>query len=205
MKTMHLIFLFMLSFAYSQVATATNVIWLKKDNTVCTNSAITNPANPGKIVGLGDAISGSMTIDNPSGGLTNCTFIPTTTSPVTFSGFTKDIVQINMLKPGTNGNLECLDQGNNLSGMHGTVTSGAYTLTLGFSYINGCTPNPLPSFTRTAILTGGMTTFNGTYHVYNTSTVPEPGTIMLLLAGLFGLATMSWIKRGKSQLTPFRG
>ena len=205
MKTMHLIFLFMLSLAYSQVATATNVIWLKVNNTVCTNSGITNPANPGKIVGLGDASSGSMTIDNPSVGTKNCPTIPTTTSAVTFSGFTTDTVQINMLKPGTNGNLECLDQGNNLSGMHGTVTSGGYTLTLGFSYTNGCTLNPLPIFNRAAMLTGGMTTFNGTYHVYNTSTVPEPGTIMLLLAGLFGLATMSWIKRGKSQPTPFRG
>lgn len=202
---MRLIFLCMLTLAFSQIAAATNAIWLKDSNgVVCTNSL---SQNAGQLVGLGDATSGSMTIDNPSGGSTNCAGIPITTSPVAFSGFAKDIVQIWMSKPGTNGNIECLDQGNNTSGVHGSAINGAYTLTLGFSSPpnSGC-PQPLPTFNRSVTLNHGTDTFIGTYYVYNTAnSVPEPGTIMLLLAGLFGLVVMSWVKRGGNLSSPCRG
>ncbi|WP_165922929.1 PEP-CTERM sorting domain-containing protein [Sulfurirhabdus autotrophica] len=189
----------MLSLAYSQIATATNAIWLKDTNgVVCTNSA---SSNSGQLVGLGDAASGSVTIDNPGTGTTNCTGIPTTTSPITFSGFAQNTVPISMIKPGTNNNPECLNQGSNLSGVNGSATTSGFTLTFAFSYTNGC-PAPLPVFTRTATLTDGSTVFNGTYYVYNTNTVPEPSTIMLLLAGLLGLAGMSWLKRSGRMSPP---
>lgn len=210
---MRLILLCMLILAYSQIAMA-NSIWLKDANgVVCTNTASTNA---GQIVGLGEVNRSTgafnMTIDNPSGGTMTCPSIGTNNNPISITGaLATQLPVVHMLKPGTNNQNECLNQGNNLVGVTGSASGGtgtnARSIAFSFSFTDGC-PG-LPAFSRPATLSGGSGanafSFTGTYYIYDINSVPEPGTIMLLLAGLFGLVAMSWIKRSKSLLTPSRG
>ena len=113
--------------------------------------------------------------------------------------------------------LEWLDQGNTVVGVTGTLTSGTtstvpnngYRLTLTMTGIsdtyassNGsCTVSGQKTFTYTAgaLLerqTGGSgmftTKLNSTYNFWNaTNTVPEPGTVLLMLMGLLVLGWTS--------------
>jgi len=123
---------------------------------------------------------------------------------------------VKLCKPGTNHQLEWLDQGNTVIGVNGTLTSGTtsavpnngYRLTLTFTFnstfgsSNGpCTVSGQPSYTSTKLAllekqTGGSGNFttklSTTYNFWNAiSTIPEPGTVLLMLTGLLVLGWMS--------------
>ncbi len=204
-----------------------NTIWLKdRDGNVCINSGSTNPSG---IIGYGginrDGSGFTLTLSNPAATKPttgDCANIPTTTANLVFpvGNVVQNVVPITVVKAGTNGANECLDQGLNLSGVTGGATQGAFTLAFSFTGAAGCAhpnyqaPNPvLPTyqapFQRTASISTGTgffatTLFNGTYHI-STQTlpnqVPEPDTALLLLAGGLGMAGLTlWRRRvGKPQ------
>lgn len=124
---------------------------------------------------------------------------------------------VKMCKPGTNNQLEWLDQGNTVVGVTGTLTSGTsstvpqngYRLTLTMTNINDsysssnglCQTSGQKTYTYTA---GALieqragnsnifnTELNSTYNFWNaTNGVPEPGTVALMLLGLLGMGWMS--------------
>ncbi len=127
---------------------------------------------------------------------------------------------VKMCKPGTNNQLEWLDQGNTVVGVTGTLTSGisstvpqnGYRLTLTMTNINDsysnsnglCQTSGQKTYTYTAGAlieqrAGNSTNFNtelnSTYNFWNaTNGVPEPGTVALLLMGLLGMGWMN-VKR----------
>ena len=119
-------------------------------------------------------------------------------------------VQSKLCKPGTNGNLEWLDQGKNVQGVQGSLKTpdGVYTMDLIFSQTNPVTNPTGPctnygqesfSYTRAyTITTGGRSGLtviaSGTDFVYNTNSIPEPETLLLLLAG-FGSMGLVTIRR----------
>lgn len=224
-----------------------NTVWLKDPfaaSGVCKNTLSTNP---GKVIGYGgidDSNTFTMTISNPKDGMVYttpgvpvparsiCTYLPKTspsTDPVpttiVFSGtLPAQHSTINMIKPGTKGQDECLRQGSNLTGIGAppptgsSITSGTYTLTLNYSFTaDGCVPGTTPpqpigdggqpSFLRGAKLTGGTgygsANFNGGYYVFNPDAVhpgavPEPGSLALLLAGASAAAMLSWARRRRA-------
>jgi hypothetical protein len=127
---------------------------------------------------------------------------------------------VKMCKPGTKNQLEWLDQGNTVvgvttgttpltSGTTSTVPNNGYRLTLTMTGIsntyatsNGsCTVSGQKTFTYTAgaVLeqrqgnSANFTTkLTSTYNFWNVgNTVPEPGTVLLMLTGLLALAWIS--------------
>jgi hypothetical protein len=94
-------------------------------------------------------------------------------------------------------NGECLDQGVNHVGLSQTISSASpagYTLTLNVdasATAAGCaTGNPAP-IRQASIVKGGLGggfSWTGSYHVYNTASIPEPGSLALLGLGLGALA-----------------
>lgn len=124
---------------------------------------------------------------------------------------------VKMCKPGTNNQLEWLDQGNTVVGVTGTLTSGAttvptdaYRLVLSMTGINdtynssngACSTVGQKTYTYTAgaeieKLDGAVyvNVLSTTYNFWNaTNGVPEPGTVALMLMGLLGMGWMS-VKR----------
>ncbi len=198
-----------------------NTIWLKDSlGNVCTNSA---SSNPGGIIGYGginrDGSGFIMTLSNPAATKPttgDCATIPTTTTDLVFTGgnVVQNVVPVTMVKAGTGGNSECLDQGLNLSGVTGGATQAGLTLAFSFTGAAGCphpnyqAPNPVvptfqAPFQRTvSISTGsgffGTTLFNGTYHI-STQTlpnqIPEPNTTLLIFAGVLGMAGLALRRR----------
>jgi len=205
-----------------------NTIWLKdRLGNVCYNSDITNPNNPSKIIGAGgvnhDGTGFTLTIDNPATGTVtpstgDCTTIPKAASatPIVFSigSVNPRLMSNHMWKPGTKGALECLDQGVNLSGLSGVLISsnGQYRMLLSTVFTDGCnmqtqtkiTVDGQPMIVRTAAIFGGgaeAPLYQGNYHIFNVATVPEPGSILLLLAGAsaMGVLTLARRRSGKSK------
>ncbi len=193
-----------------------STIWLKdRQGNVCYNAGITNANNPSHIIGLGgvnqDGSGFTLTIDNPAGAgkptTGDCANIPTTTTPMVFSGgsVAGNIVHVSSMGQGTKGANECLDQGNNLSGVRGSATlgSGAATKTLAFDFsaTNGCLANTVQApFARNVVIStgslasarGSQIVFQGNYYLFNpAATIPEPGSFLLLLAGLLGMGFLS--------------
>jgi hypothetical protein len=124
------------------------------------------------------------------------------------------IETLHKIGPGTQGRAECLNQGDNLFYLAGpSVTTsdstGQYTLTLSFtpdSYKDGCDPvtgaaltrDGQPAVIRTATLTKPSgTAFNGSYHLFNVNTIPEPDTLFLLFSGALAAVSMRLMKRRK--------
>jgi hypothetical protein len=204
----------------AQGALANTILLKDRQDQVCYNSA---SSNPGGVIGYGginrDGTGFIMTISNPAGGTKtpatgDCANIPTTTTNLVFTGgnVVANVVPVTHVKPGTNGQNECLDQGLNLAGVTGgaSIGSGANTLSIGFSFAGaaGCAhPNYTGAtyqapFQRTAIIATGsgpfqQTLFNGRYHIFDQATVPEPGTLPLLLAGASGLALLALRRRSR--------
>lgn len=198
-----------------------STIWLKdRQDQVCYNTA---SINPGGVIGYGginrDGTGFTMTISNPVGGTKtpatgDCANIPTTTTDLVFSGgnVAPNVVPVTMVKTGTGGNPECLDQGLNLSGVTGgaSIGTGVNTRTVAFSFAGaaGC---PHPNYTvatyqapfqRIASITSGSgpfasTVFQGNYHIFDQASIPEPGTLPLLLAGVAGLAGLALRRRSR--------
>lgn len=123
---------------------------------------------------------------------------------------------VKMCKPGTNDQLEWLDQGNTVVGVTGVLTGTSsgnpqreYRLTLSmtgisdiYSSSNGpCTVSGQKTYTYTAGAlierrSGSSDNYdlvlNSTYNFWNaTNGVPEPGTVALMLLGLLGMGWMS--------------
>lgn len=192
---------------------AANTVWFKdQSGNVCKNSGSTNPDQVVAYGGVDRNGVFTLTISNPSdgvqspGGRSNCANLPTTGTiaapeSIVFSGtVTPEINAIHMIKAGTEGRAECLAQGDNLTGISNTMplVSGPYSLTLTYSYKDGCilktgeriTPSGQPDFTRTAFLDrpDDSIDFDGGYYIYNPNAVqpgavPEPDSLWLILAG----------------------
>ena len=191
-----------------------STIWLKdRQGKVCYNA---NSNNAGHIIGLGginqNGSGFTLTIDNPASGKPttgDCGNIPTTPTPtpMVFSGgsVAGNIVHVSTMGQGTKGANECLDQGNNLSGVRGSATLGSgaalKTLAFDFSAANGCLANTFQApFARNVVIStgslasarGSQIVFQGNYYLFNpAATIPEPGSFLLLLAGLLGMGFLS--------------
>lgn len=122
---------------------------------------------------------------NPSGNTTippSLTFAPVSLSVV--------VVRTFLLKPGTGGANEQLDQGPNVEGLINTMTANDPPVIYQLNFSLAGTSQP---FTRAYTLncirgraTG--TVASGLYHVYNpVSTIPEPASLLLMLIGLAGM------------------
>jgi len=189
---------------------APNTSWAD-DHLFSINSATV--ITPGIVTHAG-AVTQALTInfaDPPPPGNTTTVTLGTSQTLTVVSALVK------MCKPGTKSQLEWLDQGNTVVGVTGTLTSGTtstvpnngYRLTLTMTGIsntyatsNGsCTVSGQKTFTYTAgaLLekqTGGSGNFttklSTTYNFWNAiSTIPEPGTVLLMLTGLLVLGWMS--------------
>ena len=198
-----------------------STIWLKdRQDQVCYNTA---SSNPGNVIGYGginrDGTGFTMTISNPVGGTKtpatgDCANIPTTTTDLVFSGgnVVPNVVPITHVKAGTGGANECLDQGQNLSGVTGGASVGtlANTRTIAFSFTGaaGCphqnytVPTYQAPFQRTVFIATGVgpalrTVYRGNYHIFDQASIPEPGTLSLLLAGAAGLAGLALSRRSR--------
>jgi hypothetical protein len=211
-------------FAQSALA---NTIWLKdRQGNVCYNSGSSNPDH---IIGYGGinregAVGFTLTLSNPGttgdGAVTpasaDCLAIPRTTTNLVFTGgnVVRNVVPITLVKAGTGGNNECLDQGLNLSGVTGGASAGALTLAFSFTGAAGCphpnyqAPNPVvPTyqgpFQRTVSIATGSglfltTLYTGAYHIStqtNPNQVPEPSSILLILAGVSSLGLLALLRR----------
>lgn len=211
------IFLLIALAAFTQGSLA-NTVWLKSGGGhLCKNSL---SGNPDQVIGFGGADrSGAftLTLDNPTGGTLSsreCAGIPRTVpgAPIVFNGsVAPQQVDVNFIKatvyPKTGQTVqECLRQGTNYSGISsGPIndTTNTYSLTLGFSYTDGCdpttgaplTPSGQPNFNRTLALTtlGTGATYNGRYHIFNVNAVPEPNALLLVLAGAMGMGLAAWM------------
>ena len=196
-----------------------STIWLKdRQDQVCYN---TGSSNPGGVIGYGginrDGTGFTMTISNPAATKPttgDCANIPTTTTNLVFSGgnVVPNIVPITLVKPGTGGANECLDQGRNLSGVTGgaSIGTGAGTRTVAFSFAGaaGCShpnytvPTYQAPFQRTVFISTGAgpavrTVYRGSYHIFDQASIPEPGTLSLLLVGAVGLAGLALSRRSR--------
>ena len=204
---------------FSQSALA-NTVWLKGGDAVCENSL---SSNPGKVIGYGGVDRNgvfTLTISNPTDGTRNpargaCANLPATgasssETPIVFNGSAQaEIPSLNMIKAGTQGAAECLQQGQNLSGISVTTlsdTSNQFNLSMTFSYTDGCnpatgdriTPSGQPVFIRTATLdkpTG--TDFAGNYYVFNVNAIPEPSTMLLMVAGFAAIGFVGMRRSNK--------
>jgi hypothetical protein len=214
MITTRFLALFLLA-AVAQGASATT-IWLK-DNAgqVCKNSLSTNP---GQVIGLGTVTSAgalTLTISNPAGGTMTpssgqCLNLPTApaATPLVISGpVTPQISPLHMWKPGTKGAMECLDQGNSHYGIIGNVNNSPYRFQFSGGYSDGCnmqtqiklTADGLPVITRGLIIRQEgleIPLFTGSYYIFNEANrIPEPGSLLLLLAGAAGLILVGMQRR----------
>lgn len=144
---------------------------------------------------------------------------------INFNGsMTPQFSTLNMVKPGTKGALECLRQGSNLSGVGAnasgtgqaiTDSTNTYTLTMKYAFnpalddgcVAGTTPpqyitgDGQPNFVyphRSATLSFATTNINLAYHIYNANTVPEPGSLALLLSGASMAVVAYRLRRRKS-------
>lgn len=147
-----------------------------------------------------------------------------TAHTINFNGtMTPQFSTLNMVKPGTKGALECLAQGSNLSGVGAnasgtgqaiTDSTNIYTLTMKYAFnpalddgcVAGTTPpqyitgDGQPNFVyphRSATWSNGTTTINLAYHIFNANTVPEPGSLALLLSGASVAVAAFWLRRRK--------
>lgn len=196
-----------------------STIWLKdRQDQVCYN---TGSSNPGGVVGYGginrDGSGFTMTISNPAATKPttgDCANIPTTTTDLVFTGgnVVPNVVPITLVKAGTGGANECLDQGLNLSGVTGgaSIGTGASTRTVAFSFTGaaGCShpnytvPTYQAPFQRTVFISTGVgpaqqTPYRGNYHIFDQASIPEPGTLPLLLAGAAGLGALALRRRSR--------
>lgn len=133
---------------------------------------------------------------------------------LTFTGnISLQLATSELCKPGTNGQPEWLQAGSNVKGVTGTlsatdVSNNVYTLAL--TYNEEVNPNSVCNssilgqenklYTRGyTIIKGGRTTTtivdNGAYYIYNVAAIPEPETLLLLIAGLGAMAFVVRRKR----------
>lgn len=191
---------------FAQVVSA-NTVWLKDRNgKVCYNNS---NSNAGHVIGLGsinaDGTGFSMKIDNPAGSgkptTGDCAAIPATTSPVVYGAGT---VVGNRAHVSSGSGATCQDQGTNLVAIHGEsakVSSVFLQFTL-FNPATGCKPStlkvPLTTANRQAFIkrgasqgSGTTTLFTGSYYVFNPASIPEPDSLMLLLAGSLSMALLA--------------
>ncbi len=213
---------FLLFAGLAQGAAATT-IWLKDDaGQVCKNSLSTNP---GQVIGLGTVTSAgalTLTISNPSNGTMTpssgqCLNLPTApaANPLVITGtVSPQMLSIHMWKEwnartstGTMLRKECLDQGVNFSGIIGQVVSNPYTFNFSGGFADGCnmqtqtkiTGDGLPIFTRGLVIRQQgreLPLFTGTYYIFNEANrIPEPGSLLLLVAGAASLILVGMHRR----------
>lgn len=224
MHKTRLLVLIAMPFAAQGVLANTIVLKDRQDN-ICYNSASQNPGKVIGYGGINRNGGGfTMIISNPpSGAVTpatgDCDTIPKTPAgDLEFSGgnAVPNVVPVTHIKAGTNGDAECLDQGLNLSGVTGgaSIGSGVGKRTINFSFngADGChhpnysVPTYQAPFERTVSISTGSgpsqkTPYSGTYYIFNPdvvdpiNNVPEPGSLLLMLAGASGLGALALARR----------
>lgn len=155
--------------------------------------------------------AGSFPASGASVALTGCAFVPGIANGAYTGTPNVEVENVTLNNPGTNNQIEPLDQGPNVEGLTGTLqyttnapgtcegtdsSTDTKTYTITFGYTAGSQNTAGRTYTLSCAGPGTFTPVTGNYDVRNLANpVPEPESLWLALAGLSALVLSRRMRR----------